>query len=650
MAEFDRDSYVKDQILELYRWSKEEHERRFCAPAFVWYRHYKNYVDLRLSPDDYKANFGVGIAYPTVELIVARCMEPWLQGDELIKCRSAEPEGESVAPRIGALINDTVLNRFTRPMSKLNLTKKSAIALGRGVLKFYNRQPRPMSLLQRTAIKVGRSLVPGGIRLGSFLGRQDVTPPSQLEIDYTDPFQFWMTPGYRFIEEAEWTFEDIYLTTSEAHAKMESKEWRDFDLDDAAVLGYDNYRSRRQQLEAGLVDHIYSHPQERRPHRLIEFQGRVQVKESKGSRPKYEDRIVQILNENVVAKTDLLATWNGKPSYIVWEPTLDPVSHRGIGIIEPGEDMLLAINDFANIIVDNLRKLVESPLLLDPTMTDQKTLYLGPGEINLVRQPMYAVKALEMKDIPGSAFNFLGWFNDLWQRITGVSDFFGGLNTSDTDKLTKTATGMNLMASLSASRFGPMLASMDRDLYRRLAIAIHETKRQRSDAIEMVRMAGPNSPFAAVSPDDLERHMDFTFNTKALDPSSDQNREKFLAMTEQLIALTEPLSMQGKGIDVYELARIMMQEFDRGGDVDRIIKGLQELAAQAQAGMAPGAMPGGMPAGIPGLPPGSPMAGIGAPALPGRPSPIGPPQMLPAGSAVSPEIPPAVPLSQVGQA
>jgi hypothetical protein len=214
-----------------------------------------------------------------------------------------------------------------------------------------------------------------------------------------------------------------------------------------------------------------------------------------------------------------------------------------------------------------------------------------------------------MKDLPSSFYELLGWYNDLIQRISGVSDYFAGLNTSDTAGLTKTATGMTLMANLSASRFGPMLSMMDREFYRDLAQAIHRTSLQRMVEPENVRMGyNPSQPFSVVGPDDLDIDIDYSFNAKALDPQSHHRRQDFIDMTKILGEFAEGLAAQGYELDLYQTARLVMDEFGRGAEVEKIIRKLQ-----TQQGADALGVPANAPAGLlasPGKPQGPPVPAV----------------------------------------
>lgn len=623
------EGWIRDHVLELYNWSKAEHEARFCNSALFWYRYYKNYVDKRVDPEDFRSNVGVGLGFPIIEIMHARLMEPWMGGDFMMSARALEEAGEDLAPVIASFVNNVLQNRVTRSMAKASLIKKSTMILGRGVAKYRLAQDRPRVVPSRQQIKMP-GILGKLIDLGSFVMPQKTRPQQRFEMDYCDPFNVWGEPGVRFKAEDGNTFifERSYMTTSAVYAEVEAQNWREPEvvLDDG--LGYDDYTMRRQDAQNVWNDSPRQGLGGPRPHRILEFQGRCQTKETRGSSPTYADMKVVLINEDEIAHVDTLDTHDGKPAFIFWEPTLDPCSERAIGMIEPIEDMLLTINDFVNIALDNARKILESPLLIDPGANGGQPLVLGPAAQNFVRNPMYSVKALEMKDLPGSFFELLGWFNDLVQRISGVSDFFGGLNTSDTDRLTKTATGMSLMASLSASRFGPMLGSVDREFYRPLANHVVETSRLFMPRSEIVRMpASPKSPFAEIRPEDLDLPFEFSYNLKGLDPSAAERRDDFLKMVEFLGNLVEPLRMQGYDLDVFQLARLAMDEFGRGQEVGRIIKALDPEAAalmemQKQQMLAQGGAPGaevpGQPAPAKGGPKGTlPPPPAGAPNAPG---------------------------------
>jgi len=611
------DNYVRDQVMELYQWSANEHEQRYCGDWYYYYRLYMNYIDRRILPDDYKSNIGVGLAFPIIELIHAHMMQPWVASDELIKVIPEEEAGTDRAPKVGAYINNLLVNRVHRSYAKHSLVKKSGLIFGRGIMKPYIEHVRPMSLLKR----IPAALL--GVRLGSRVAWQKQSSTRRLNFDYVDPFNWWKVPGQRFLHDTDWTFERGYLTQAQIAAKIESGEWNDFPLEDGDAIGYDEFMLRRVNLEQGWSDQVRATSGHhsgwmRQPHRYAEFQGRLEHKETKGSKSKYKDMRVIISDEKWIAKKEALKTWNGRPGYIEWEPTMNPGSERPIGIIEPMEDILLEINDYENIALDNARKILESPLLIDPNSTKQDKLYLGPGALNWVRNPRQSVMPLEMKDLPRSFYHQIGFLNDLVQRISGVSDYFGGMNTGDSARLSKTATGMQLMANLAASRFGPLLTSLDHDFYREEARWIHETSKLWMSQRESMRMPGnPAAPFTSIAPDDFDALMTYNYNTRSINPNTDQQRQKFLEMIKILNEMVPFLQEEGYAVDHYEIAKMMMDEFEKGGSITKLIKQIQQQPAQP--GVAPpGMTPPGQGPGAPGL---DPLARLqGGASVPGRPS------------------------------
>jgi hypothetical protein len=577
-------NWVYNEVMELFRWSNTEHDQRYNRDWFFYYKHYKNHVDRRVSPDDYKSNIGVGIAFPIIEIVHARLMEPWMSGDQLVKAIAEEMPGEDKAPKVAAYINKILLDQVVRSYSKHSMMKKSALLFGRGVMKPYMRFEPPTKILQRIAQSIA------GVRLGSKVGFQDVPSSRRLDFQYVDPFNWWRTPGSRMLhDDAEWCFERSYITTSEAHARQRSKEWDGKnEIQDSDAIGYDEWAIKRANLESGYSDQVRAQSaRDRKPHRIYEFQGRLFVKKSTADKGKYKNLIVTIHDEKAIVKYRPLQTWDAKPGYLEWEPTVDPASERPIGMIEPIEDILLEINDYENIALDNARKILESPLLVDPNSTKQKKLYLGPGEINWVKNPNWSIKPLEMKDLPRSFYQQIGFLNDLIQRISGVSDYFGGMNTADTSRLSKTATGMTLMAQLSASRFGPMIASLDREYYREAARWIHQTAKLWLTDSENVRLPGnPSSPYTSIGPDELDVILRYNFNITSLDPSSEQRRQQYIEMTKMIAEVDQSgaLAADGYQLDYYEMVKLMMDEYNRGGDVEKLVK---ELPQQPNLPMIP---------------------------------------------------------------
>ncbi len=593
----DKDSdHILRWALEAYSSTRDEHEQDWCQDHYIYYKYIKNYMETRVDPDDYHSNVGVGLAWPIMKVVSAKLMAPWQAGDRLIDAIPLEEVGRKRSDQIAAWINHQFINGIPRMYSKMELTKESAISMGRGIVKHRMAKPTPTKILKRLPVEVA------GQVLESKLQWVDSEPESKFMFDYVDPFNFWWSGTSRWYEEADCTFERSYMTFSAVQRMIASGEWEHFEISAGDAVGYDQYTLKRLQLEGGYGDNVRAGDGTHKPHQLVEIQGWVETRKKRNGYPVFEKRLVQFLDKKHLVKNELLATWDANPSYIVYEPSLDCCGNRPIGLVEPVEQILLAINDFTNIGFDNARKIVESSFVIDPEMTDQDELYLGPGEQNWIQNPRASVAPLEMKDLPQSFVWFIGFFKDLLQSNTGISDYMGGLNTQDTQRLTKTAKGMEMMTNLASSRIAPFISKMDYELYRPMARAMHQTARQRMTKPQRIRLPGnPSAPFATVLPEHLDAELEYAFNVKALDQATGRRRQDFLEMTDRLIGLQTAGGFQAAGveIDAVEVARMMMEEFDHGGNVDNLIKQVNQLPVGDAPPAAPQPPQGAPPQGPP---------------------------------------------------
>jgi hypothetical protein len=594
-----RDNWVRDQLREIYDWSRESHEQNFCRDNFWMYKLYRGWTEPRLA-GDYHSNICVNLAFPMVELVASRLMEPWSAGDEITRAIPEEEEARSRAPKVSAYVNNIFVNRTKRSYAKHMLMTKAGILYSRGIMRPYIRHDPPASILQRIPI-----LMQAGMRMGSYVDWSKIPPQKRVDMDYVDPFDCWIVPGVRHPHESDWVFERGYVTTSMAHARQESGEWdSSVMIEPQDALGHDEYHMKRLTIGAPMGQ-VQARSTDRHPmHRVVSFQGRLEVKDTKGSRAKYENLDVHMLDERYLAKTERLKTWDGKPNYIFWEPTPDlGTPGDQIGLIEPIEDLLLEINDLENIGLDNARKILESPLLIDPQSTKQTTLNLGPGAINWIKNPRASVAPLEMKDLPRSFYEQTQFLQDLVQRISGVNEALGfrGLNPSQNPN---TATAATMISNLAASRFGPFVQSLDRDYYRPMAQWIHETSKLWMRGSETVRMpANPLSPFSSIGPDDFDASMTYHFNTKALDATSEQRQAQWNELTRMVLESMPLIQAQGYIVDVYELFHIAFDEGDRGAELEAVIKKLTpEMLASMPMPLAAGGPMQALSPGIPGMP------------------------------------------------
>lgn len=621
--------YTKDWAIETSRWAFEEHHREWCADHFEFYKHFRNVVTPATDPDTFHSNIGVGLAYPIVKILSSRMMAPWQAGDDLIECTPRDPASKLKAAIGAAWINDLWTQRIARMFSKCELAKESGIALGRGILKPVVRWDPPMTILRRVQITLAQFGL-GPMTLGDILAYKEIPSQPRLSLEYVDPFNFRWIGSTRFVEDCDFTVERTYLTTGECYRRIGANLWLpDVEPTEQDATGYDEYTERRNALEiGGMWDNMRGAAAGGRApklHRLVEIQGWCETKKKENGAPKYEQRIIQILDDKYKVMDGRLDTWNGKPGYCVWEPFYDIAGGRPMGVIEPMEQALLTLNDFVNIALDNARLAMESSLAIDPNSTLQNEILLGPGEINWIRNPASSMAPIPVKDLPRSFFELVGFFNDLLQRISGVSDYFGGMSTADTARLTKTARGMELMTQLSTSRFAPLLTKMDKEFYQPLARWSYETAKQRFGNKEFIRMrSDAGAAFQEVGPADFQADLDFQFNVKALDLATGRRRQEFLDMMDRVLSLmgTGQLQMQGIDVDLYSVVQILFSEFDRDEDADKIIKRVQQVA--------------------PMLPNAGPQAGLGGPQMPGRPMmPTGavPPGAQPPGPGLPTQLP-----------
>lgn len=595
-------NYIFAWCMEAHKYSKDQHEKRWCQDAMVSYELYRNFVRPGLDPDSLSPlGISLGLAFPLVKIMSARLAAPWQAGDRLIECQPNDGFSSAKAPLIASYVNDMIVNQMPRMFSKLELVKESTVALGRGVLKPIVRKRPSRTVLKRKPIMLPIPLpgYPAGMQLGSYLGWEREPATSQMTAEYVDPFQFWFMGSDRWADGAEQTFEEAYLTPTEVALRVESGEFNQkFDYFPEYAMGYDQWAEKRRSMEFGYGDTIRSGSGggQQKMHRYLEIQGLIETRRRQNGFPVYEQLIVGILDERQIVKYDRLGTWDGTPDYIVWELFQDVAGDRPMGLIEPCTQVLNTIDEFMTIALDNSRKILESPLAVDPTMTDQNDIYIGSGAVNWIRNPGNSIKPIEMKDLPRSFYDLTVQLNEILYRITGMSDLIGGVATGNTSQGADTARGMGLLASMATSRLAPLLTKMDMELYRPFAKWIHQTGKQRMDEEQYVRVASSSgAQFQRIGPDALDADVGFSFNAKALDAASGSRRQEFIQMFTLLVnpAMTQQLMGQGYYLDAYESARLLMTEFDRPLDLPTLVKRVTQGPALPQATPGgPFAMPG----------------------------------------------------------
>ncbi len=211
-------NYIFHWCREAHKFSKDEHERRWCRDALTSYELYRNFVRPGIDPDDLSAmGISLGLAFPLVKIMSARLAAPWQAGDRLIECTPNDGFSSQKAPLIASFVNDQLVNQIPRAFSKLELVKESTVALGRGILKPLIRKRPAKTVIKRKQITLPIPLpgYPQGIPMGSYLGWDREPASSHMTIEYVDPFQFWYMGSSRWADGAEQTFEESYLTPTE---------------------------------------------------------------------------------------------------------------------------------------------------------------------------------------------------------------------------------------------------------------------------------------------------------------------------------------------------------------------------------------------------------------------------------------------------
>lgn len=596
------DEYVRDYVLDQARWSRAEHERGWCEKHIGSYEHFRN-ISLGITDvDDPHLQIGIGLVFPMVKTISSKLVAPWQNGDKLMDAIALEDAGVAVAPRRAAFVNNKIINEIPRSFSTTELVMESAILFGRGILKNYHRVDPPRTMLERLKVMVESYTV--GVSTG-WRQRGSVV---KYTSDYVDPFDFWWIGGERYFERCDLCFEYQYPTESAIWRRIASKDWNDIEDDNLGSSQEDAYRAHRLEMEGSGREYGAGRPPE---NRLLIAQGWVETKRKANGRPVYEQRIVEILNEKYVMKNERLETYDGNPGYIVHEPVLDPGVPGSIGMVEPIEALLLTINEYVNIAMENGRMSLEAPIIADPELVQGDDVYIGRGALNWARGGKNAISFMEMKDLPPSFYQMVPMYMEMIQRITGASDQFAGMPTDQANQSGGgTARGLQLATNLAASRVTPLLKKMDLEYFRPWAYNIDGTAAQRIMTPQTVRMPmppNPGSPFEKIHPEEFGIPLNFAFNTKALNTADTQARQAAFAQAmEMLERLAPQLPAQGAYLDVLELARLSLGQLDLEEYADKLIKSL--------------AMPG---MGMPMVAPGGPNAAVGQPPIPGRPTPPG---------------------------
>jgi hypothetical protein len=167
-----------------------------------------------------------------------------------------------------------------------------------------------------------------------------------------------------------------------------------------------------------------------------------------------QDWLITVADKNIVVKCEP-SQYREKPFYVI-EPNTDHSSTFNLGTVELIKGLNDTLSWLFNSHMDNVRKVINDVLIIDPSMIDARDLLSGsPGKIVRMKEDFWGMgrigdsyQQLKVSDITRSHFTDSKVIIDLIQRVTAATDNIMGM----TEEVKRTATETSSTINLATSR------------------------------------------------------------------------------------------------------------------------------------------------------------------------------------------------------
>lgn len=599
IVETKSEEFIRDQIMETWRMSYE-HRRPHYERFMRYYRLYRSWLNPRLDPEEWRSRLFIPLPFAQLETIEPRVMSVYFGKNELMHVAANLPQFEPFEEGVQLYINNRLMNTMKQFWPFLAGTK-SAMLYGdmfmkQGYEDIWARQDTrvPMTIedpFTGEKMVVGSRIVknkPIAISTGPYSDNVD-----NFDLSWVPARDLQLSDGIFHV-----TRRTLFKLRQESEMGMFSSPDKVANIreGDGIDPDTDEFYARRMETSTRGYSWASGHdviPYQRAQHHVIEAQMHLDL-----GLGRYRKIIAHVVDMKHLINVEEFWSPDGKWTYLRTPYTDVPGEDTGIGLMEQLENITYAINDEFNIAQDNALRILNQTYLMDPTLflsPDQFETRPGgihpviPGGLEKGRIPLMPI---EERDLPKSYYDARGFLIDLAQRVTGVSDYFSGLNTAAAKNLNQTATGVSILHEQAASRTELFFQQLHHGYWNPLCQRVLCYDQEYMDVEEWVRVTGkPGMDWFQVTPDKLLGSYDFNFANNYAQKNEAKERDDFMVFYKLLLeaagmGIIQPLNMGG----IYDFDELHRRAFDLLGqkNISSIIKQMTNpLQAAAAGGMPP---------------------------------------------------------------
>lgn len=478
---------LAEMLATLSQW--EPHHQRWCRKANHFYSLYRNYQDLKTSLNstttdrgkdavmgDAQSEFGkelfIPMCFSTVETILPAMLTNSPPMDVQPRTRTSETNTEHIKALLEAQQEEA---KF--PL-KLQSVGKDGLITGTGVGKTWWRRDF------RLTRQITNSSEPGGGLVTAQALKMSYDDPDFAAVD---PQDFITDPFGASVDELDGCFHRTWRSNAYVKRMRDTHQWRNLDsvtdiagLTDAAKYSevWNERNFAGDQINATRGYRATSTAGERAAvHEVLEYWD--------------GDRVITILDRKVVVASGVNPNWHGLLPFQVYRPTEDPHRLRGIGEIEPIEQLQEELNTLRTQRRYNADLVLQRVFAYHEGVVDREQIQFGPGyAIGVNGDPRELLFPIQVGDIPHSSYEEEDRMTGDFDRTSGISDVIAGAGMGGGD----TATGIQLVSSAASRRIENKLMRLELEVINPAASQFVAMSQQRIITNREIPIPSPPTP------------------------------------------------------------------------------------------------------------------------------------------------------------
>lgn len=479
------DKALVREVMEGILPSWEPYHRKFMQKANHYYALYRNYQDLKNAYNsettdrgrdriwsDGEGEFGIEMFVPMAFSTVETVLPAMLSVNPEMTVQPRQPGAEANVYNVKSQL-EAQQEQIDYPLV-LQTIGKDGLITGLGVQKTWWKQD--------WRIKPGLTIDPyTGVALPQQQLQQLFDDPCAAAVD---PFDFIPDPFAAQIKEADGAFHRTWRSSRYVKRMVDTHQWRNLDgasIEDIKALADNRYYGEVWRQRRAIADRGFSGVGARFAkediHEVLEFHD--------------GDRIVTVLDRCVVVASALNPNWHGELPFQCFRPTEDPHSLRGIGEIEPIEQLQEELNTMRTQRRYNADLVLQRVFAYHEGMVQREDIKFGPGYgIPVNGDPREMLFPIQIGEIPNSSYREEEMLGQDIDRTSGISDTIAGAGLGGGD----TATGVQLVQNAASRRIENKTRRLEKEVVGPGGQQFVELTQQHVIANRTVRIPQPPAP------------------------------------------------------------------------------------------------------------------------------------------------------------